>query len=88
MLYVRIADAKHRLASVLVARLGTNLSQLTEQLLDQWLFQISSDFDPPGWLLAAVETGELPIQRCSHALDQDSTEDDEEGLGNLISLGR
>lgn len=86
-LYTRLDRRTHHLLSQYARSRTVTLNDLVEGLVAQLLFQVSADFEPPGWLLDAVESGELPIRRCSGASDEDFTED-EGGLGNLISLGR
>lgn len=65
MLFARLPDAKHRALSTLAASWGMSLSALVESLIDQLLFQTVPNFDAPQWLLEAVESGALPIDRCT-----------------------
>lgn len=78
-LYVRIAAHKHRLLAQLVASRGMTLSTLVEQMVDQLLYQAVPNFQAPEWLLDAVASGEIPIQKY--------TEDDTEDSGVLNRVG-
>lgn len=78
VLYLRIDRTKHRLLSELAASWEVSLSTVTEQLIDQLLFQTFADFEAPSWLLQAVHDGLLPIKR--------HCETREAGVDNIVKL--
>ena len=80
-LYIRLSAQKHRQLSQLVAYWETSLSCVIEQAIDQILFQCVEDFEPPVWLLLAVENGDLPIRRFG-----DVGHDADDHIDNVVNL--
>jgi len=64
------------------------LTEVVDGLVAQLLFQVSAEFEAPPWLLDAVESGALPIGRCSNVVPSDVDEEDEPCPENLIRFGR
>lgn len=63
-LYTRIEARNHRLLSAYAARWGLTLQTVIERAVDMILFQVDEQFEPPPWLISAIEDGELDLQRC------------------------
>lgn len=80
-LYIRLSATKHRQLSQLVAYWETSLSAAVEQMIDQILYQCVEDFEPPAWLLVAVESGDLPIRRFG-----DTGHDADDRIDNVVNL--
>lgn len=87
-LYVRLERRSHRLLSVYCRANDLTLTDAVDGLVAQLLFQVSAEFEPPPWLLEAVESGALPIRRCSHLVPVEVDDEDGPCPDNLIRFGR
>ena len=87
-LYIRVSRPSHRALSAYARACGSTVNDIVESLVEQLLFQVSAEFEPPRWLQEAVEVGELPIRRCSHLVPVDVDEVDGPCPDNLIRFGR
>jgi hypothetical protein len=63
-LYTRIEARNHRLLSAYAARWGLTLQIVVERAVDMILFQVDEQYEPAPWLVEAIESGDLDLQRC------------------------
>lgn len=86
-LYTRLPRRTHRLLHAYARASKQTLNDVVEALIVQLLFQVSVEFEAPQWLTDAVASHDLPIERCSHVIESELSEDEEE-RGNVIRFGR